>query len=547
MILCEFQGGVLKSNGRLPYVFLTLLVTSLNWPWTMAHAACSFGPDGIAVCDQSGSANLEQKSREASEKLMEAAAAAGASSADYCQKNPTAADCLGGSQNSTWTLTCPPGEISSGGPQTSATCILDPNARAGSLEAEGPKKATQPPVPSPRPDPKKSTTGSDTQDHLVSSDAERWASQCRDEAASAMSACRSSLDGVQSLRDRVSQASASMQGQSTAGACGQMANTAGGASSQMQGYRSRCQSAVSACSSSCSTATGQLRNTPSSGAYVRATKGQAQCESGSSMIASMDVNISQARSVEGRARRCYSDITGTSLPSANEDPTQAFQVPNPAQDCSNPSFARTNQVCICQVNPSACGPNTSSVTTDAMGGPAYKETSREDLRAQAAAAALPILDDAMGGAGYNANHQASRHGQTPQQPGSLASLGGATSGGAAADNRRNNRNLKGGRYNTEVYAGRLGGVASANNPANSGGYPNDAKNKRNGAFAGKSKGSIAKTTGVDLRRFLPKIDPRHHINRGPAQGFESLGMRHTNIFVTIKNRYVRVFDPSIPQ
>lgn len=513
--------------------FISIIAYAIGAP--TAWAGCRYGPEGVEVCDvQDFQANLIQKAENEKAEADRLNEEALRRQDAYCAANPSSTDCR---EPTSRPLQCPPGQVSTGGPVTSAMCVPDV------------------PIPTPRPENDlKATPGSETaatprgttgtgrtpvtpanQDAQVSPTADRKATQCKDLAASASSTCDSAMNRIRSLSSQVSSGTP----QAGASGCSQMGTTANNVANQMQSERDSCQGAVSSCNSICDSALDDLSSAPSSGASVRASQGRSRCQSASSFISNMDLNINQARSAAAQANQCYQQITGSPIPGLNT--AEDFAVaptPTPALDCSNPEIAVSNPVCLCRSNPShpACGSSTAS--SQYLGAGAVKPGTTDGSGPMSPS---PLVLGDSSSSTLPEGYVPSRTGRMAQRPGGVGQVGGA--GGNAPTAGGTYRGARVSRYDTQVLKGGSGSGSRAPG-ARGGGYV-DAKAE--GAWPSGSRtgrGTAAGPSTVDLRKFLPP-DGRSG-SRGPAGLGNGIGPRHTNIWSTVNGRYGRLQDSLDP-
>lgn len=516
-------------------LFATIMLTSTN-----ARAACRYGPEEVIQCDTPQEEIMYLQKRAEQQKAEEAERTRAGQEREqaYCAANPNSTDCRDTNWVSNGGLNCPAGQISSGGPPTSAMCIPD---------------TSKIPIPEPRPAGAGAPSGTTTvsrgttaiapanQDAQVSSAADQQATRCKEAAESAVSTCDSAMNSIRSLAGQVSQRSGAIS-QGGASGCAQMGQTANNAGNQMQSQRNSCQSAVSSCNSTCDSALSSLSHAPSSAASVRASQARARCQSASASMSTMDMNINQVRTAANQANQCYQQATGSSIPGMGNtasDTPSLMAANTPVLDCSNPQVAQSNPVCICRDNPghSMCGSSTAS--SDYLGGArAIKPDTISGVTRDSNVGLLGAEDEAALPPGY----VPSRTGRFAQQTGGAGQIGSGASGALPAP-----ANFRGGardsRYNPDVLKG-AHGANGGGRRANGGGYAEmDGTSPGRGTARGATKGKTA-ANAVDLRRFLPQ-DGRT-AGRGPASANGSIGLRHTNIWTTVNGRYNRVSDSLDP-
>lgn len=513
-------------------------------------------------------AQLTQKTAEQQAREAELAREA------YCMLNSSADQCKSSEIRTAAPLQCPAGKISSGGPPQSATCIDDPNAATpGSNSEETPardrtttanKTVTTPenvPVPSARP----------TQDELVTSAQQNQANSCQQKASAATSACQTARNQISQLQTQV--ASLNTGSESTASACKNMQERAASVGSQMQNYRGQCDSAVSQCESVCGAAVSALGSLQTSAAYVKATGGRSSCASNRSSIAAMNVNIQQAHEAATRAQQCYQAATGgnndspssasnnsnnnsnntannnqqqnnngggwqmpdfSGLMNANQNPgTTTTQVQDAPQNCSNPTYASQNPVCICRNNPSdpMCGGTIATGSDLGTARKDYNPTSNNP--GNSSPDTLTLGEETPTNKGAQIGKLSRYQGQGG---------GGGTSGmGSGGGNSLPSPvAAKGWKYGT----GRADSPGSGGSWGAGGGRKNSGQawspeegytRGQGGSRAGSAAAPVARKQ-VDLRRFLPSANGAP--TREPSS-VTGIGLKHTDIFRTVRDRYGR--------
>jgi hypothetical protein len=523
-----------------------------------AHAA-QIDPEGVVI---HGSAEqelnaLRRTAERAKQETADLQKAAAESESRYCAMNPLATDCRGHQSLSHPTLTCPAGEVSTGGPTTSAICISKdvaptPGTETEDSAASDPKRAKTPQTADRDGRTGRSSAGNDaadeTDDRRVSSSQDQKASDCKDLAAAANATCSNAMSQVGQLKNQMAQTASNMQNQSQASGCGTMATTSNNIANQMQGYRSSCQSAVEQCASVCDSAMSDLNSARNSGAYVRASQASSRCSQSSSSMSAMDLNINQARNTATQANQCYQQATGSSAPGMGSAASSfSDSSPNLPQstglvDCSNPQIANSSVVCICRTNPQAsvCGASSAS-TADSMQG-AVKGDSDPPSNVQGSADINSAFqEDSMTVPG----RQRSKHGQTPQKAGGSGMTAGAGGqSGLTGSNPTKARNIRQSGFDKDVFSGAysVGGAVGSRKGGN--GYPEfQGDATAPGTRAAQTAAARPKRM-VDLRKFLPS-DGRM-MNREIAGEKHSIGLRHTNLFTTVRSRYNRVSDSLNP-
>lgn len=419
-----------------------------------------------------------------------------------------------------------------------------------------------------------------TDDDQVTTAQQNQANQCRSTAATANTRCQQSLRSINGLKSEVASLSETgSNGESAASACKFMQERAASIGSQMQTFRGQCESAVSACETACAAAVDGLAQLRTSAAYVTATNGRSTCATGRSNVSTMNVNIQQAHDASTRGQQCYRQATGGESGGANDTagnantpatnsnnantntannntqaqnntgsgwqmpdfsglmnsntatPTTTTQIADAPQDCNNPQFAASSPVCICRIN--SADPRCGGAITAAEGlGTAVKDINPNFKTAgdsSPQALRLGAEDKPVNG------HQPSKMGRYQGQGrggGGMPSAGGNTSPGSPSAARGWSYGSP--RADSSVGSGgAMGGGRSAGGQAWS---PEEGHTGRGGRGTTARPANVQPRAQVDLRRFLPSANGNSE--RGPAN-VGAIGLKHTDIFRTVRDRYGR--------
>ncbi|WP_291515411.1 hypothetical protein [Bdellovibrio sp. ArHS] len=392
---------------------------------------------------------------------------------------------------------------------------------------------------------------------------------CEQQYQQLMQACSSQLEdtsytcdekndsGMAEVTDTASQL-ALMMGQQTSAsiqaACSRMAGLTQAANAAVAAYRLTCSNSISSCKSACSAAKTYAEQqahclvAANPGANYTAIISRAdselkRCDNFQNKVNEANQAIANFGATSANASQC------AALNAGDETPTPQFCAANPTHvsclaqqnvDCTNPTVAASNKVCICQKNPldPAC-------VTAQKAGDSGVVTGMIDSSSRLAAKAG---GDALGGdlpglPGFEHGQLPSGGGQAidGSQGGSGGSLGGgggsgggsygSAGGGASGDD--NGANVNGGFYGggggSRSYAG--GGDSGGGGPA--------------GASRGGAGNGAPSANGPDLRKFLPggQFDPKLRGVAGAA-GPDGITGPHSNIWLKIQNRY-KVMVPSL--
>ena len=154
--------------------------------------------------------------------------------------------------------------------------------------------------------------------------------------------------------------------------CQQAAVAAASAASVIDGIVAQCSSAISSCSSLCSIGESSLNETQRG----QLANARSQCYNGSNMMANLQAQSNQVHQSQARAQQCLADMGA-----ASNQPTQATTPQTVAQncvlnpntpeclklqeDCTNPQFAQSSEVCRC-LNNNACSKRTASLKNEGV-------------------------------------------------------------------------------------------------------------------------------------------------------------------------------------
>lgn len=330
-------------------------------------------------------------------------------------------------------------------------------------------------------------------------------------------------------------------------ACQNMAQTSSAANSAMLGVKSACVGAYQQCSDACSGAERLINELPSGQrsefqSQLRPLK--TQCQSAQTRIQGIDQNLARIQQSQQQAQNCQNDVTGNNNGLTQAQLLQACaQNPNLPQcatlrqDCSNPQFAASNQVCICVANPTApgCGSGKLPSLATQNGGDA---TSGSNASSALSSSSLGGLDD-MGSTGAMANPEIepSASGET-----GIRSRGGDSAAFSGSAHGANTAGLKyeedEKNFNTDVLSGRYAGGgtsfgAAPDSPVGS--Y------SQSGSWIPPKVGTYE--SKVDLNKFRPDMQMRNPASDSVPSG---LLASHVNIWRQMNKRYLSVMGTLKP-
>lgn len=364
--------------------------------------------------------------------------------------------------------------------------------------------------------------------------------QCAADTQKAVRDCNfegnSGIQNVMGMAGQLQNAFSQMAAANPQLACSKLGQLSGAASAASAAFNGGCSLAFEKCQSSCAADMAQAQGVGIDEEVVY--QNQRQCQSLRNSLNQSINNIAQFAQVSQSMSYCQSQTGDSWSEYCQKNPTNPFcATAQKATDCSDPTTAASNTVCICQRNPNdpKCG--------------AYNSTS---FASKGGTDGAPGLDDAGGlpdlnlGGGINDPGVA-----VPNQPaqgnlnlGSAGSKGVGVSGGGNSGGRGG---AAGGGsapgLNTKIIGGYGVGGRGGGNGFSAGSPGSGGGGTPNGMYAG---GGRAGTPGVDLKQFLPggQKDP----SRGLAgvSGPDGITGPHSNIWKKVNSRYFSVSPSLLP-
>lgn len=386
----------------------------------------------------------------------------------------------------------------------------------------------------------------DTKSSGNKSDAARKAAQnCVDNNSDAISSCTSSqssadnscnadknagIGGTTDLAAALALALGQMTSSGVQSACGSMAGLSQGSNAALAGYRANCNSSKNSCTNSCSSAKSKVDQCAKNASnpsdvqkaladisdYNSLTSAASKCKALQTKVDQADQAIKNMATTQQNAQKCQQATSAMStLP----------------QDCTNATYAATNQVCICQANPHAPGCVPDSGTTGGQQG-LSATTDFSSAGAAAAATDLPGLTNDTNLAELK-NQQAGSDVGGKQGAGAPIGGGSAFSGGGGGQAKAAGNDYSKYANGTGFYGSSSSGGGSGSGRSGSSGSGAQGKD---GVYGGQQR--------PDLRQFLPggKQDPHRGI--AGTTGPDGITGPNTNIWEKVQNRY-RNITPSL--
>lgn len=451
---------------------------------------------------------------------------------------------------------CSPGETKQVGGST-ATCNLD---RRWEMQATltRPTNATAPanvPLPPRRPTNLQPTPASTaarprqtpTPAASNSNGAAEALSSCKIAGSSVASSCSSSnlnsnAGNFTSGASQSGQAMNSQQQAQVSEACRQAGQNAQEANNAITTIMSQCQNAISACSNACS---GVNESQLSTAQKAELASARSQCSSGNSAMANLQNQQNQVQQASARAQQCLSDqgLGGLGSSAANQTPTtDCTKTPNAPgclqakQDCTNPEFAASNEVCRCASG--NCSPRTHAANNSDEADSKWSESSGESP--------TPGNDGTLGDSNGGGGYQSSRTDSKLQAGAGGGGLGLGGTSGTGANKPGLRRMGAPSKINTEILKGTLGSRAT--------GFGRSADSPSAGVGSYTASGSwippkVEKEPGTpSMDQFRPKIDADQF--RKPATTsmnvHKEIYASHVNMWKQMNLRYVELLKSLDP-
>lgn len=378
--------------------------------------------------------------------------------------------------------------------------------------------------------------------------------RCDEEFRAAEESCdsknNSQMNSVSNTASQLSVALGSQSAASITAACSTMGTLAGAANAAVAAYRMMCSSAISSCKSACAEMASYVEQNRTCLSVVgysgvpaeSALKSKVErCDQFQNNVEEANQAITNLIGTAKNASQCSNSTAATvgDIPViCQTNPTMVGCASTTAKDCTDPTQAATNLVCICSVNPTSekCIKGMNSSGGAGVGGGNTDFSSR-----------LPDATTGGIGAGDLNDLPEIMHGKAASGRGGAAAdgkMGGAPVGGGGGGADSGVPPLGGGggagsgedKYGTSGFyggGGRGGGF----------GTPGSARAGASGSGGAAGAGANA-NVNPDLRKFLPggQFDPKRGM--AGADGLDGITGPNTNIWMKIQNRY-RVMSPTL--
>lgn len=366
--------------------------------------------------------------------------------------------------------------------------------------------------------------------------------QCQTDSLKAQSDCdqdqNEQMQGAQTTLSNFAVGMTSQMG--IQAACTGIGKALAGANAAVVAFTQMCISAKGRCNSSCGNAASVVDSSGMQAAYEDQVDGYLRACRG------LDVKIQQANQAMvnivntfGGAKTCANQTSTDLYSYCGANPT-AIGCESVATDCSNPSVAASNPICICKNNPNAasCGGAALKSAGSGFGDGEYSVSSLSGGAGGAGAGsgldAAGLLDDVSWKGDPNLKADTSRAeevgGAKGGRPLNDSGSGGALSAENGGGNGAGGANpASAAAVNAGFRGGGGGGGSWSSGGGSGGGWNGDGMPMPGAASTG---------GGPDLRQFLPggKFDPK---TRGLAglSGPDGITGPHSDIWKKIQNRY----------
>ncbi|MGZ3745180.1 MAG: hypothetical protein ACXWRA_15405 [Pseudobdellovibrionaceae bacterium] len=329
-----------------------------------------------------------------------------------------------------------------------------------------------------------------------------------------------------------------------AGACSGMAKYIAGANAAVIYFAQNCSNSRSNCVSSCQRAQAAV-NTAYSGNMSAAEEPRQQVAVLLDSCKVLDSKVQQAtqaiQNMVGTiqsAKACAKQTDQALVSYCASNPTAIGCAAVAATDCSNPSIAASNPICICKRNPGDASCSGALAKANANGGSFDSASVSSSGAGAAPGAGTPGLDNLMGDASWAGNPNLKAEKGASEDVGgkkggrALLDGPGGAGAGAAGDKGKNGGGTPA--QGIAVNAGFHGGGGG-------GGWGGGSGNGGDGeGTAGRPLPTDAGAKGPNLRDFLPGggLDPKT-VNRGLAgiSGPDGITGPHSDIWKKVQNRY----------
>lgn len=375
-------------------------------------------------------------------------------------------------------------------------------------------------------------------------------SACKDKTDTAVNICEQQKGSMMGQAKNMLGGISQMMGSNIQAACSEwgrgMASINAGLSAFSAGCSREYLSCRSACDADLSEAKAAMAAAPVTSPQYEAARAkiasietdQKRCGRLQEHLASAASGVDQLIAASQTAEQCKAMTGDTIAEMCAKDPSLPICGSQGPADCSDPSQASTNTICICQVNPrdARCGLSgkTQGYNATNMGSSGAADSlSAGSFGSGSAGSGDGYSDMTFGkpGAASDRNLLQGGSGGGKGGVGGGGQNGGPDGGGGRAGSGQSAKILNG-------YYGGKGGAAGGAGAGSRGAY---------GAQAGYRPGSGAGgNANVDLRQFMPggKMDPQRGL--AGVSGPDGITGPHTDIWKKVNKRYFAVTPSLLP-
>ncbi|MBX3018284.1 MAG: hypothetical protein KF767_10370 [Bdellovibrionaceae bacterium] len=319
-------------------------------------------------------------------------------------------------------------------------------------------------------------------------------------------------DAIKNARTKANNLQANQSGDQASNpmrACEDMKNAAREGKEALSSFKSRCKEANEKCKKG-------LEGIGERAVTGRDKEFKEACQKLNKDWDNLQSQIDRTESQANASQSCQQQIGGgqmpqlPQMPTKSPSPTPTPTVEKPKEDCSNPTFAATNPVCVCQANAFAVGCGTDqSPSVEAMINDSSQSVESGGGYSGSSPSAAP------------SNYDPSKLGRYQGQGGGGG--GGVSAGGGPTNTGRDNPKADG---LTQIPAS---GIGKGGGGGGGGGEGGGASRVAGGGYGegegfgkGRGPGSLrGDATGTDLKKFLP----------------DGMTGPHTNLFHKVRVRY----------
>ena len=357
---------------------------------------------------------------------------------------------------------------------------------------------------------------------------------CEKEAKDTENSCdagkNSGMNSVMGMLDMMTK----QLGQATSGsielACSKLGTISQTASVAMTGYKMNCTNSILACENACDAEKNETN-------YFEMMRLKKKCTAMNVKVQDAGFSINSLVATNLNSKKCEQLAMNSPDYWCKKDPNSIMCTAGKPVDCSNPTLAKTNAVCICRSNPrdAVCntltagqikgGASSPNVGGGIEGGTSGKDSGNLSM-GNSADGSIPFGDGTLGKPGDGGEPMGFKGGSGGMGSGGMGSGGGRNS---YAQQGKNGESA----INTKVIGGYgYGGGSGAGGMGSSGSGRTGSAPGGSGYYNG-----MQGQQKVDLKQFLPggQFDPQRNI--AGIAGPDGITGPNSDIWLKVKNRY----------